>query len=198
IVAAESEEIAREAVRRIRVEYDVLPHNVVDDDPQAAGKSATPGKANNVGDVDRAFQEAKVVSETEVGCSIITHCCMESHGSAVEVAPDGKSLTAWCSTQAISGKGGEFADNNAAGLADASAAHVICQHMGGGFGSKFQIDAWGQWAAKLSARTKRPVKVMLERDMELALAGSRAAAFAATPRGLARDGAGTTVAREGL
>src|SRR6185369_15236500 len=103
IVAAESEEVAREAVRRIQVEYEVLPHNVVDDDPQLAGASAKPGKANVAGDPDAAFKEAAAVSETEVGCSIITHCCMESHGSAVEVAADGKSLTAWCSTQAISG-----------------------------------------------------------------------------------------------
>ncbi len=186
IVAAESEEIAREAVRRIKVEFEVLPHNVVDDDPQAAGASARPGRANVQGDPDAAFKEAAAVSETEVGCSIITHCCMEPHGSAVEVAADGKSLTAWCSTQAISGKNGRFA--NEAGIGDASTSVAICQHMGGGFGSKFDIDTWGQWAAKLSARTKRPVKVMLERDMELALAGSRPSAFARMRVGCKEDG----------
>jgi len=185
IVAAESEEIAREAVRRIRVEYEVLEHNVVDDDVELAGKSARRGNDQTRGDAAQAFQDAAVTSTTEVGCSIISHCCMESHGSAVEVAPDGKSLTAWCSTQAISGKNGDFAKS--AGL-DASAAHAICQHMGGGFGSKFGIDAWGDWAAKLSARTKRPVKVMLERDMEIALAGARPSAYGRMRVGCKEDG----------
>jgi len=186
IVAAESEEVAREAVRRVKVEYEVLEPSVVDDDLERASKYAKPGKANTQGDVDAAFKEAKAISDTEVGCSIITHCCMESHGSTVEVAEDGSSLTAWCSTQAISGKNGDFAQE--AGLADASKAHAICQHMGGGFGSKFGIDAWGAWAARLSARTKRPVKVMLERDMELALAGSRPSAFARMRVACSEDG----------
>jgi xanthine dehydrogenase YagR molybdenum-binding subunit len=194
IVAAESEEIAREAVRRIKVEYEVLEHNVVDDDPQIAGGSAKPGKANVKGDPDKAFEEAAAKSDTEVGCSILTHCCMESHGSVVEVAEDGKSLTAWCSTQAISGKNGDFAGY--AGVGDAAAAEVICQHMGGGFGSKFGADAWGDWAAKLSARTKRPVKLMLERDMELALAGSRPSAFARMRVACKEDGTVTAFEAE--
>src|SRR5262245_23551714 len=116
IVAAESEEIAREAVRRIKVEFEPLEHNVIDDDPEAAGRNAKPGKDSVKGDPDKAFEEAAAKSETEVGCSILTHCCMESHGSAVEVAADGSSLTAWCSTQAISGKNGDFA--NYAGVGD--------------------------------------------------------------------------------
>ena len=177
IVAAESEEVAREAVRRIKVEYERLEHNVVDDDVELAGRNARKGKEAVNGEPDKAFAEAAAVSETEVGCSILTHCCMESHGSMAEVTEkDGsKSAVVWSSTQNVSGVGGEFAQ--ALGV-DASRIHVICQHMGGGFGSKFGADMWGQKAAQLSAKTGRPVKVMLERDMELALAGSRPSAFA--------------------
>ncbi len=187
VVAAESEEIAREAARRVKVEYEVLEHNVVDDDVEKAGSSARKGRDQVSGNPDEAFASAAVVSETEVGCSILTHCCLEPHGSAVEVTEqDGKkSATAWCSTQNVSGVAGEFAS---ALSIDASNVRVICQHMGGGFGSKFGADFWGARAAQIAAKTGRPVKAMLERDMELALAGSRPSAYAKMRVGVKDDG----------
>ncbi len=188
VVAAESEEIARDAARRILVEWEILEHNVVDDDVAMAGTKAKAGKEALTEGFEKAIAGAAVVSETEVGCSIVTHCCLESHGSVVEYAEEeGKpAATAWSSTQAVSGVGGEFAQ--ALGI-DGSAVHVICQHMGGGFGSKFGADLWGALAARLSKKTGRPVKVMLERDMELALAGSRPSAFGRMRVGVAEDGA---------
>lgn len=176
LVVAESEEVAREAARRVKVEYEILAHNVHDDDVEMAGSSARPGREQVNGAPDDAFGKAAVVSETEVGCSILTHCCMESHGSTVEVREaDGKTaVTAWCSTQSISSVGNEFAQ--AAGV-EAGDVHAICHHMGGGFGSKFGIDLWGAKAAQMAKKTGRPVKIMLERDMEIALAGSRPSAF---------------------
>src|SRR5215510_11554021 len=42
VLAAESEEVAREAARRVKVEYDVLDQNVVDDDVEMAGSMARP------------------------------------------------------------------------------------------------------------------------------------------------------------
>ena len=116
--------------------------SVVDDDLERACKYAKPGKANTQGDVDAAFKAAKAISDTEVGCSIITHCCMESHWLRPSRCEDGTSLTAWCSTQAISGKNGDFAQE--AGSPTPRRRHAICQHMGGGFGSKFGIDAWAR------------------------------------------------------
>ncbi len=188
IVAAESEEIAREAARRIKITWEVLEPCVHDDDVDMAGNKAKKGKEQVTDGFDAAIDGAAVVSETEVGCSILTHCCLESHGSMVEVSEqDGKvAVTAWASTQAVSGIGGEFAQ--AIGV-DGSQVHVICQHMGGGFGSKFGADLWGASAAKLAQKTGRPVKVMLERDMEIALAGSRPSAFARMRVGVNDDGA---------
>lgn len=186
-VAAESEEIAREAVRRIKVTWEPLEHNVVDDDVTMAGNRAKAGKEQLTDGFAAAIEGAAVVSETEVGCSVLTHCCLESHGSVVEFGEEnGKpSVMAWASTQAVSGIGGEFA--GAVGV-DASQVHVSCQHMGGGFGSKFGADLWGALAARLAQKTGRPVKVMLERDMEIALAGSRMSAFGRMRVGVKDDG----------
>src|SRR2546427_220118 len=55
---------------------------------------------------------------------------------------------------------------------------VDCQHMGGGFGSKFNFDKWGTIGALLSKQTGRPVKLMLDRNLELMIAGNRPSAFA--------------------
>ena len=186
-IAAESEEIAREAVRRVKVTWERLEHNVVDDDVAMAGTLAKPGKEQVTDGFTEAIGNAAVVSETEVGCSVLTHCCLESHGSVVEFGEeDGQPVVrAWCSSQAVSGVGGEFAQ--AAGV-PAAQVRVSCQHMGGGFGAKFGADLWGALAARLAKQTGRPVKVMLERDMEIALAGSRLSAFGRMRVGVKDDG----------
>src|SRR5436309_2275978 len=36
------------------------------------------------GDPDAAFKQAEVISEGVYGCPVITHCCLESHGSIAE------------------------------------------------------------------------------------------------------------------
>jgi xanthine dehydrogenase molybdopterin-binding subunit B len=56
--------------------------------------------------------------------------------------------------------------------------HVDCQHMGGGFGSKFNFGKWGSVGALLAKQSGRPVKLMLERDLELMIAGNRPSAYA--------------------
>ncbi len=55
---------------------------------------------------------------------------------------------------------------------------VHCDYIGGGFGSKFAADTWGVLAAQLSKELNRPVKLMLDRDLELKNAGSRPSGFA--------------------
>ena len=50
--------------------------------------------------------------------------------------------------------------------------------MGGGFGSKFSPDRWGIVGAELARKAGAPVKLFLDRDQEVAVAGSRPSAFA--------------------
>jgi len=63
------------------------------------------------------------------------------------------------------------------------------EHIGGGFGSKFPVDRWGIEAAKLSQQAGgKPIKLMLERDAELMVAGSRPSIFAKVKVGAKKDG----------
>src|SRR4029077_12236472 len=78
-VAATTEEIAREAARKIKVDYEVMPHFVNEAD---LGQSGARGKAAGekvTGDPEKAFQEAEAVSDGVYGIPVITHCCLEPH-----------------------------------------------------------------------------------------------------------------------
>ncbi len=183
VVAAETEEAAREGARRVKVEYEVLPHNVVDDTTDV-GDWVDEGRSREQGEVDEAFASADVTVEGEYGCPIITHCCLESHGSVVEAKGDAK-LEVWPSTQRISSIGNDFA--NELGL-DPKDVHADCQHLGGGFGSKFGFDVWDKACAAIAEETGRPVKAMLERDHEIMVAGSRPSAYAKVKVAARKDG----------
>ena len=137
------------------------------------------------GDPDAAFKEAEVVSEGVYGCPVITHCCLESHGSIAEWT-DNDHLFSHISTQNVSGLAGQFAQ--ALKIPEAN-VHVHQDHIGGGFGSKFGIDRWGAYTAQVSKKAGgKPVRVMLERDAELEVAGCRPSAFAKVKVGAKKDG----------
>jgi xanthine dehydrogenase YagR molybdenum-binding subunit len=137
------------------------------------------------GDPDAGFKEAEVVSEGVYGCPVITHCCLESHGSIAEWT-DNDHLFSHISTQNVSGLAGQYAQ---ALKIPESNVHVHQDHIGGGFGSKFGIDRWGAYTAQVSKKAGgKPVRVMLERDAELEVAGCRPSAFAKVKVGAKKDG----------
>ena len=141
--------------------------------------------AQTQGDPDKAFSEAEVVSEGLYGSPVIVHCCLESHGSVSEW-PDKDHLFVHISTQGVSGIPAQMAEPLGV---PASNVRVHQDHMGGGFGSKFAPDRWGIAAAQLSKKAGgKPVRIMLERDAELKVAGARPSAFARVKIGAKKDG----------
>jgi len=183
-VAAETEEQARDAARRIQVRYEKLPHLVSDVDPRKAGEHTKQLAEQTDGNPDQALQQAEVTSEGEYGVPVITHCCLESHGQVAEW--DGDNLTIYASTQNVSGMPAEMARAKIADSADK--VRVLTPVMGGGFGSKFGADTWGLACARLAKKAGRPVKMMLERDQELMAAGARPSMYARVKVGAKKDG----------
>ncbi|MBZ5562305.1 MAG: xanthine dehydrogenase family protein molybdopterin-binding subunit [Acidobacteriia bacterium] len=189
-IAATSEEAAEDAIRKVKVQFDPLPHFVNEEDLSKAGANAKPGETKRTGDPDKAFSDPDVVaSEGYYGIATITHCCLESHGSIAEwTGPN--NLKTWYSTQNVSGTpaqvgqalrlaGVEVPDNQ---------IETICQYIGGGFGSKFGPDRWGIETARLAKIAGKPVKLMLERDMELEAAGARPSCYAKIRVAAKKDG----------
>jgi len=187
-VAAETEEIATEAAARVKVQYKPLEHQVVDKDAALSKDKASNREAGNVTD---ALAKADKVVNGEYGIPVITHCCLESHGQVMEVR-DGE-LFIWPSTQNVSRYSDRLGES--VGI-DQNKIHVECQYMGGGFGSKFGYDKWGTVGGLLAKQTGRPVKLMLDRDLELMTAGNRPSAFATIKVGAQKDGTVTAVDAE--
>ncbi len=183
-IAAVDEPTAEDAIRAIKVQYEILPHLVVDNDPKIAGDRAKPVSGTTKGDPDKAFAEAEVVHEGEYGMPVITHCCLEPHGSVSEW--EGENLTSYISTQNISGTAPQLATPLATPAAN---VRIKQDHIGGGFGSKFGADAWDVAGAKLSKKAGgKGVKIFLERDAELMVAGTRPSAYAKVKVGAKQDG----------
>ena len=141
--------------------------------------------AQTVGDPDKAFAEAEVVSEGLYGIPVITHCCLESHGSISEWT-DPEHLFTHISTQNVSGIPGQMAEPL---KMPATNIRVHQDNIGGGFGSKFSPDRWGVFTAVVSKKAGgKPVRIMLERDTELKVAGARPSAYARVKVAAKRDG----------
>ena len=137
------------------------------------------------GDPDKAFAEADVVSEGRYGLSVIAHCCLESHGSIMEW-PDENHLFTHMSTQGVAGIGAQLAEPLNVPAAN---IRVHQDHIGGGFGSKFAVDRWHVAAAQLSKKAGGvPVRIMLERDAELQVAGARPSYYARVKLAATKDG----------
>jgi xanthine dehydrogenase YagR molybdenum-binding subunit len=137
------------------------------------------------GDPDAAFQQAEVTSEGIYGIPVIAHCCLESHGSISEW-PEQDKLFVHMSTQNVSGIPAQMAEPL---KIPASNIRVHQDHIGGGFGSKFSPDRWGIVTAQLSKKAGgKPVRMMLERDRELEVAGARPSAYARVKLAAKKDG----------
>jgi xanthine dehydrogenase YagR molybdenum-binding subunit len=185
LVAATTEEQAEDAARAVVVEYEVLPHHV-DDMHLDQAPSTRPGQEEAVGEPDKAMAAAAVRFKGTYGMPVIAHNCLEAHGQICEWNGARDTMTAHCSTQAVSALAPQFSER--IGI-PAGNVHVICQYMGGGFGSKFSADRWGIECAEISRQAGGvPVKLMLQRKAELTIAGDRPSAYAEIEVGAAADG----------
>jgi xanthine dehydrogenase YagR molybdenum-binding subunit len=189
-VVADTEEHAIDAARAVKVQYEPLPA-VISVDAALAGRAPdvfTPanvrdGRTEEAGDLAAGFQAAAHTLEQTYSTPVITHVCMESHGTVCEW--DGDKLTAWVSTQGVN----SARDNFARGLEiPQTNVRVICQYMGGGFGSKLQLGAEGLICAKLAKQAGAPVKLMLDRKEEHLATGNRPSAAARIKAGVSADG----------
>ena len=183
-IAAETDDQARDAVRAVKIQFEPLPYLVADVAPaKAPAGFAQQLNEQTDSDPDAGFQQAEVTHEGEYGNSVITHCCLESHGQVCEW--QGDQMTVWASTQNVSGLPGELAT---ALKVPAANIRILTPVMGGGFGSKFNADTWGASCAQLARKANRPVKMMLDRDQELSGAGMRPSLYATVKVGAKRDG----------
>jgi len=199
-VAADTPYQAQDALRTIRVEYDVLPFladerralepeaHLVHDDGNRSGRPSTHERGN----VEAGFAEADVVLEEEYRTEIQMHAPMEPHGCVASW--DGDSLTVWESTQGVYNV--QTAVAAALGM-PLSKVRVIGHYMGGGFGSKLQAGKYSTAAPLLAKKAARPVKFTLSREETFLATGNRPNANMRLKAGVKRDGTLTALEYSG-
>ncbi len=190
-VAAETEEIAQEALKLIKVEYEELPAVF---DPEESMKSSAPriqATRNNVaimipavfGDTEKGFAESDYICEREFRLQSAAHVCLEPH-VALAKYEEGK-ITLWASTQAPF----RIRENLAKTLKmDQKDIRVIKPHVGGGFGGKLEMLPLDFCACLLAKKTRRPVKFCLERDEEFLYTRRKHPMIFKLKGGVAKDG----------
>jgi xanthine dehydrogenase YagR molybdenum-binding subunit len=189
-VAATTEEIAEDAVRLIKVDFEILqPLATIEQARSSSAPQAFPrGNVSNPtargeGDVEAALKSATHIVEGLYSTQVQTHTALETHGGIAEW--DGDKLTMYVSTQGVNASRDGIAD--ALGIPHNN-ARVITDYMGGGFGAKLGADVQVVIAAKLAKAANAPVKVMLDRKTEHMITGNRPSAFAKVKAGADAQG----------
>jgi 4-hydroxybenzoyl-CoA reductase alpha subunit len=169
-VAAVDEETAEDALRRIEVDYEVLPPLMSIEEALARPEARIHdyGPRGNVhkevsfdfGDVEEGFRQADHVREDTFFFEGNTHLPLEQHAAVGAFGPDGK-LTLWSSTQTP-----HYVHRALAKVLEMPPAHirVIATPNGGGFGGKSDPFSHEIAVCKLSMKTGRPVKITLTRE----------------------------------
>ena len=169
-VAADSELVAEEALRRIKVRYEVLPA-ITDIDEALAhpeiqvNEKASEGNLSKhvhleFGPVDELLEASDEVVEAEYWYEGSTHGPIEPHCCVAEFDATGF-LTLWSSTQVAHYLHRDLA--KVLGL-PTQRIRVIQPVVGGAFGGKSEPFSLEFCASKLSMITGRPVKILYTRE----------------------------------
>jgi xanthine dehydrogenase large subunit len=170
IVLAESEELARKAAGKIKVEIDEL-EPVLDPRVAAAnGDLIVPPKKFILGDTNDAFAKCEHIFEGRTETNGQEHLYIETQG-AYAVPTEQGGLKVYSSTQ------GPTAVQRTVCRVTGLPMHQVevdVQRLGGGFGGKEdQANAWAAICAVGTQLTRRPVKYALHRMEDMRMTGKR-------------------------
>ena len=176
-VAAKDQNTALEAVKKIKVEYQILKSVTNVDQAMAPGApilledfsgdhlgkkvrktNIAAHVRHNVGDVDAAFKKAELIIEKEVNMQTVHQGYIEPH-NATAVWDEEDRIKVWTSTQGAFDVRDSVSKVLGLGV---SRIRVTPMEIGGGFGGKIPIYL-EPIAAVLSKKSRRPVKAMMNR-----------------------------------
>ena len=191
-VAAVTEEIARDALDLIRVEYEELPAILTPDealDEEAPG--VHPGRDNVAheirferGSVDEGFALADLIHEATYTTHAQYPGYLEPMATVARVDEYGR-LEVWTSTQSVFLARARLAS---ALELPASRVRVLQTTVGGGFGGKMIEDANNLIAGLLALKTGRPVRLVNNRLEDFLAAPSSVPERITLRLGMTKDG----------
>ncbi len=202
-VAATSPHIAEEALKLIKVEYEVLPHvldvrkAMQDDAPillpdlRTSGTPEKSDKQTNIasqvrfarGDLEAGFRAADVIVEREFTTSMVHQGYIEPHNAVAQYNADGHG-TIWVSTQ------GPFSVRELCShilQMPLGNIKVVPAEIGGGFGGKTTVYL-EPLALLLAKKTGKPVKMVMSRAEVLRATGPTSGSYIRCKMGATKDG----------
>ncbi|MEG1448196.1 MAG: molybdopterin cofactor-binding domain-containing protein, partial [Oscillospiraceae bacterium] len=181
-VAATTEEIAKQALKLIEVEYEELP-SVVDhieamkaDAPNVhenlAEKNICGGAVEfGIGDVEKGLAEGEVITEATITLPRVKQAQLETHGAVADFRGDG-TLTVYATTQTPHPTKMILA--YALDMAESKIRVLNPPYVGGGFGVRIGLSGKAEIiAALLSKLAKRPVKCEYTREEDFIASDTR-------------------------
>lgn len=139
--------------------------------------------AENDAQAQQTLDESDIVAEAEFQTQVQIHCCLEPHSCVVDFRGD--SAIAYGSTQSNIAFRNDLARE--LGLRP-DQVEFHCEHVGGGFGSKFGADTQGVLAARMSKKYGHPCRVVCNRKEEQLDTGNRPGSMQHMKIGLGQDG----------
>jgi xanthine dehydrogenase YagR molybdenum-binding subunit len=219
-VAATTTEIATEALRLVKIDYEVLPFVVdVEEARQAGAPLVFPGAADAAGSAGGGGGAAGVPQTGNVhgparsgplgpprgdvavgfgAADVIVEGTyrtqVQTHAAlethGVVAVWEGEGLTVYASTQGTATVRDEMAAVFNLRKTD---VRVVTEFMGGGFGAKFGAGNFGVLAAHLAKKAGAPVRLMLDRAEEHQAAGNRPGSVQHLRIGAKKDGTLTAI-----
>jgi len=169
-VVAETDEAARHAVKKIKIEIEPLP---VITDPREAhklGQLIVPPRTHTLGDTEAKWQECEYVFEGVADSNGQEHLYIETQG-AYAIPQENNAIKVYSSTQ--SPRATQAASCKVIGV-QMHQLEVDVIRLGGGFGGKEdQANAWAALCALAAHILKKPVKYSLDRMEDMRMTGKR-------------------------
>ncbi len=191
-IAAVSEEIARDALDLIRVEYDELPALFSPQESLTAGASNIHTGRNNIahaiafdkGDVDAGFSQSHLVFEQTYSTHPQYPGYLEPMATLAHIDVDGR-LEVWASTQSAF-----LARARLASALELPVSQIRFHQAttGGGFGGKIIEDANSLVAGLLALKSRKPVRLVNTRLEDFQAACSSLPEQITLKIGMSRDG----------
>jgi carbon-monoxide dehydrogenase large subunit len=206
-VAAETEAIARQALKLIRTEYEPLepvldPVKALEEDAPLVherwscyvrSSEANPKDGTNLcdyfrlrhGDIEKGFAESDIVVENEYRTAAINHSTIETHCATAKYDRMSRQLTIWSPAQSPFLVRKQLA--SLFGIPHKN-VRLICTLIGGGFGSKYELKVEPIAAALAFYTDGRPLKIVFMRKEDYLGGCVRGAVVTRIKTGVTEDG----------
>ncbi len=170
MVVGASADLCRRAAAKVKVVYEPRPAVLGARAAVAQGSFHTQPHVIKRGDADAALAKAphRLAGDLDIGGQ--EHFYLEAHAAWAEAGEDGEMFVSSSTqhpteVQAVVGHVLDVPRNKIT---------VQSPRMGGGFGGKeTQGNGWAAYCALAAVRTQRPVRVQLDRDIDLQITGKR-------------------------